>query len=64
MSQNSQAAAQTSPTGGLNGLPKTSPAPGTLPPDIKIPNPGVVYFTKNPDGTPNRQFRAKMNYNA
>jgi hypothetical protein len=59
MSQNSQAAAQTAPTGGLNGFPKLNLPPGTLPPDIKIPNPGVIYFTKNPDGTPNPQFPSK-----
>ena len=51
MSQNSQAAAQTAPTGGINGIPKLNLPPGTLPPDIKIPKPGIVYFTKNPDGT-------------
>jgi len=59
MSQNSQAAAQTAPTGGINGIPKLNLPPGTLPPDIKIPKPGVVYFTKNPDGTPNPQLPSK-----
>ena len=59
MSQNSQAAAQTAPTGGINGIPKLNLPPGTLPPDIKIPKPGIVYFTKNPDGTPNPQFPSK-----